>query len=347
MTSPTLWVARNARGAYLGIDTVAFSGPVSAVRDLSLTKLDASHFADWDTGEITRDRTMFRLRSGARLTITDGAGVRHQSATVEASLPKLVTGSNFDPLSVMQATFAMRSLYDEVAEGVRWEASFLSLRLTRVDATGHISGVTERDRLLRTMALLPVPRLPPTSLRNDDRRGGALTLARGPGRRWKMVAYDKHAEVEARSSRSRGATKAAALRDLNRARGVLRCELVLRRPVLRALALDTIAQLDDDRLGREHRRRFHEVGLGLSIKDMGRIVREVVAVQNLKPQSQMMMLAVLLCDFYGEETGLKSDVVRKYRKHARALGFVPEAFAEQGPAVRLDYDLARQVREAA
>ncbi len=342
---PILCEPTQPRGAYLGLDTVAFRGSLDTVlvdRLERLERVESTETVDWRTGEIGIDRFIYLLPSGGRFRITCQPG--HPTfGTVEASLPKVATGSNFDPLPSVDALVVMRALYDEVGERARWKQSFLDQQLMRADATGHFTDVTQRDRLLTALAFLPVPLLPPTSLRHDTGRGGALTLSRGPGRRWKMVTYDKEAEVAARATRAQGEKRAAAARDLARSRGVLRCELVLRRPVLRELCMDTVGQLDDSVLSVEHRRRFHQVGLGLSVAGMDTIARKASMATDMTPQARAIMLAVLLYDFLGEESGLKDDVVRKYRKCARELGFAAESITDGGIPVRLDYDLARQV----
>ena len=68
---------------------------------------------------------------------------------------------------------------------------------------------------------------------------------------------------------------------------------------------------------------------------------------NLNPQSRTMMLGVLLHDLVGVDSGLKGDVVRKYRKLAREEGVLLGSLPDIAPRVRLDYDLARMVEEAA
>lgn len=328
-------------GAYLGIDTVAVCGEIRDIDASDLYSLDSSRYVDWSTGAAKLDRTIFRLPSGGRLTLRSRRGL--MTASIEASPSKLLRGSNFHPSTAAEVRAVMSHLYAEVGERGRWATRFGDMRLTRVDATGHIREVSQRDRLLRALATLPVPRNPPTALRHDRARGGALTLSRGPGRHWKLVAYDKEAEVAHRAARSRGATRAAAMRDLRHARGVLRVEVVHRTPVLRRLAVVTVGDLSDQVFAQQHRRRFDQVGLGLEIGGLMTAVRVAHEASNLTPQQRVMAMGVLLFDLAGVDTGLKPEIVSKHRRRARALGLAPEALDSAGPPVRLDYDTARQV----
>jgi hypothetical protein len=329
------------RGAYLGIDTIAVRGEVISARTPD-TRIEALRVVDGPTGEIGLEKVISRLPSGGRLMLSQRAG-GCLFATIEASVPKVRTGSNFDPSSVMSAVEVLESLYDEAGQWCRWNAPLMDLSLTRVDATGHINGVTHRDRHLRTLAMLNVRSLP-TNLRNDPQRGGALTLSSGPGRRWKMHAYDKTAEIRARATRCRGATREQARRDLGRSDGILRCELVLRSPSLRAVGMATVRELDEETLAREHRKQFHRVGLGLSVAGFNKIIESVENMpEKMSGHDEVMMLGLLLCDLAGYAPRLGAVTARKHRNNARDLGFVPDMLLDLGSSVRLDYDSARQV----
>lgn len=325
---------------------MGWEGPASDIDIRSLEALsERLQLLSGTTGEVHVDKKIFRLpESRARLTLKYSLGKLHV-AQLECSLPKVKTGSNRNPLPLVEAMRVMRDVDEEAARYLFWEQPFQERGLYRIDATGHIRGVRNRWRILKSIGDLQGLPHPP-QVRRDPRLGWAQSFACGPGSgSWKFIAYDKQAEIAHRMRWAKGAEQEMAHRDFPDSGELVRCELRLRKAELRRLQMPRAMDLREETLMQEHRRRFHEVGLGRSVMGMNHALQKIRR-SSLSASDQTMLLGVLTCDLFGENPGLSDKCLRKHRKNARRLGIAIEDVQGIAEIVRLDYDRGIEVREA-
>ena len=330
-------------GPVVGIDTMRWGGPVRAVERLDDLKIvDDLSSIDLETGELSHKKVVGRIPGGGTMWLYY-EGTRITSARIEASLPKVLTGSNFTLLSLRDALPVMERLDAKAGRYVEWADPFDGRHIYRADAASHFSGVTHRDHLLRGLATAPgYPQR--SAVRHDRQRGGAMSLTRGPTGRSGCL-YDKQGETLSRSRRARSPrTREAAQRELAITKDVLRYELRLRSSALTKIGITTVATLALEPLAAAHQSCFHEFGFGLEVAGMNEVVHKALhADSKLTGHDRLMTLGVSLAEFYNEVVPLSEESRRKYRGLQRALGIAPSDFASVAPVVRLDYDTGAQV----
>lgn len=242
-------------------------------------------------------------KARARLQSVTGVGL----AYVEASLPKVLLGSNVDPLPYERMREAIETILRDLGRHlVVDDAREAALRVLRVDLVRDFEGVIDHGLLLRGLETTPRNRCYHGQLHSHGGEPETLTFG---VHSWSITLYDKHAE-------SKGVAP----------KGRLRCEVRLRERRLgqkwtqeRGGAIRVVSDISEDRMEQLARASFDLAGLGSRVVSKPEALRRASELP-LKPQERAALMLVLECDGGGLRSGFDAKTVRKYRKLARDNG---------------------------
>jgi hypothetical protein len=218
----------------VGFDTVAVKGRTSMGNMLELDRVWSQQSVDRQTGEVAQTRpggdTQVLLGAATAkvklFTAPDGAAVMK----VEASLPRVLLGHNWDGIPVADLDDAVDELLFRLADHFDDVPRVEDVRLTRLDLTRDFLNVRNPSATLTAIAAHPARRA--TTHEKFRRNGHELqTLIHGSGRYWLARAYDKVYEQRQRSAPPADRTTQ------------LRFELQLRSKILPNLGLTTVPAL--------------------------------------------------------------------------------------------------------
>lgn len=281
------------------------------------------------------------LHSGARV----GVDLKHGGAPeawVEFSAPKIANGDNVVPLPLREAVAVGREVYEEASALVDWVDDFDNLRVLRLDVDNDFQEVPQQDALLGALARVRAPYSPKTRLFPDASKNGATTLTRGPASRWLATLYSKEGEALHRARYAED--KAAAAREVERAKGRLRYEARLR-PEAMGRHLRLVRDLEADALSGLARSYFDRVGYGLEVSGMQRVVATVMAADTMRTNTKLALIGWLFLEAQGIPAEQHRNRRADYARRARELGVGAAELLELAvsESVRLDYEARRAV----
>ena len=219
----------------VGFDTVAVAGRTSMSNVWELDRVWSQQSVDRHTGEVTHSRpggdTRLLLGQGSakvKLSTTPDEG--QAVMRVEASLPRVLLGHNWDGIAVQDLDDAVYELLGRLADHFDDVPRLTDVQVTRLDLTRDFLNVRNPSATLTAIASHPVQR---ATTNEKFRRGGQelQTLIHGSGRYWQVRGYDKVFE-------QRGKSTPPADRITQ-----LRFELQLRAKLLRRLGLSTLSDV--------------------------------------------------------------------------------------------------------
>jgi hypothetical protein len=258
-------------------------------------------------------RTLRALPGGG--TLRSGIG---GSAAVEASIPKLLGGSNVEPVGWGVVRGAVESLVEEAVAFVRPVGDPLAGRLVRVDSVRDFTGVASWEQLAPVLSSGLYYRRSRARMFRDASRGGAVTAALG-NTRFQAQLYDKFAES-----------------GLDEARGRLRFELRMGKGWVEK----SLASLDvEGRVADVRREVFDDAGFGNEVRGMGEVYDAICRQTDLGPVGAARFYAWLLATADGIHYPASKATLAKYRRLRRQmrLTIMPTRHREAVP-MRLDYD---------
>jgi hypothetical protein len=334
------------------IDTIGLSVPIISADEIGATVSIVR------SGTPDETRTFRRKLDGGGF-LAWGMG---QSAWIEASLPKRVSGGNVAGLPVAEALEAVADLYDEAAgflevrrdgvpsaplrsgsSDVRYRAgSWIEAKVVRLDLVRDFDDVHQAPFLLDGLANVPMSGRAKVRRYADAERNRAETLTVGPMAAWKATLYDKHAET--------------AGTDHEAPEGRLRFETRMRSDLLTSVwaskhggHIAQVMDLDEHRVRRLTRSMFERVGFDREVDAMGRLVQLVFGADGLTASDKRGLWCFLTAGLAGADLGYHRNTERKYRALAADLGIVagPLTHASAATVVALDYDSGREVTRRA
>jgi hypothetical protein len=283
----------------------------------------------------------------ARLTVDHRNGAGRPFARIETSLPRVVFGSNIQTVDLYQAFDAVVRLHRLSGQFVSWTGGPEDLTVNRLDLVYDIKGATDPSHLLNALAQVPGQRAGAARRYADPAHSGAQTLVRGSSTRWMAYLYDKHQEVLSHRRAIQNAHgRTHADRMVEASRGVLRCEVRLRRDILRGAGMNTVGDLDPDVLRHLSRHYTRRAGFEDTVGGVGDL-REWCHRKLSGPNAKHVRtaLAQTLMDALGVSGGATGRSVRKYRRNATDMGLTREMLGMTPiPGQRIDFD-SRQVVE--
>jgi hypothetical protein len=308
------------------IDTLAFSFPIFD-RDSTGATTSIAHEGTEDEVRSSRQK----LRNGGFVAFANV----HDSAWVEASLPKRLDGQNIEALTVRDALEVARSAMEEATEfvtptkmGERFELS----KLIRLDGVRDFDDVSSISEILNGLAAVPREARLKVRRFQDAQRNNTESLRVGP-KSWNAQMYDKHAETG-------GEAEVGRLRFEVRMRSD---QLTDQRAKKEGYLMRQLVDVTEERVGLLTRRSFERVSFDREVVGKASVARKVFGSSLMSPREQSQLWAYLTAP--GVAESMAPNTRSKYRRLAAELG-VTMAAADTEMAdiyARLDFDAGREV----
>jgi hypothetical protein len=323
----------------VGVDTLKVRGAIKTPTDFSIfTHLGMRNFCDEGFVESTG---VVRVAEAPTFKVD----FKHEptEVTFEFSVPSLLHGHNSIAVSVEEALDTVdRAMHRTPFE---WLDEPSDLRVARLDLVRDFQFSDHRalDSFIEGQRLLDLPYRPPVQTWTSS--SGYSNLRWGSGKRWRVSVYDKAEEIRSRAFNGRRGPEREHLLDLaEEADGILRNELLLRRPVLKEQGVHTLKDLTEGEAVSLHRKYFDRAGLAHEIGNLDK-VKTVALLANERDQKVIpKVVGMLYCDVHNIPYSLSRNTKRGYRRIAGRIGLnVADVAGQRDGSVRLDYDLGELV----
>ena len=324
----------------VGIDTIRVGGSATPEQMLDLPHGRYTRHVNQRTGELSD--TLYKSHASLGSADLHVNVARGRDGLifwyVEASVPRLLRGDNLSPATPPEVLSALSQLESAVVQQLGAVGAPANWRVYRLDVTRDFRDVTARALLLDGLAVLPVAH---AKVRQQYRgpRGDTQTLRGGTPGRYMATLYDKHEECLARGN---GVGQVAAA-------GHVRCEVSLRRPVLRDVGLTTVASVTATAIEQVARSYFRRCGYDRQVRGMSRAMMEVhLHMDDLSDSERRKipkMLGILQMQAVGLDPMACSGTLKVHLDLARRLGLSAADFVNPGGhSLRLDFDSGTQVQ---
>ena len=266
-------------------------------------------------------------------------GPHGPAAYIECSIPRLLHGHNLHVAAVDDTVALVRDLVSRAESLVEWDQPVHAMRVMRIDITKdfRFQDHAHVDAFIEGQRLLTLPYRPDVQTWED--KAGYTNLQRGNRQRWRMSLYSKEQELASqhrgRSVHVQERVRLEAL--IEEAQGVLRSELQLRRPVLKQIGVDTVADLSDDTIQSLHQRYFRRAGLDREVGGIDKVQVARMLANSEQQKGFGTMLGLLFLEARNLPSGMSHNTEVKYRKMARDLGLSAADLTGTQHSVRLDY----------
>jgi hypothetical protein len=324
---------------FVGIDTLRVRGNIETPTDFTVfNHLGMRNLSDEGFVE---SNGVVRVAEGPTFKVD----FKHEpaEATFEFSVPSLLHGHNSIAVSVEEALDAVdRAMRRAPFE---WLDEPGNLRMARLDLVRdfQFSDDGALNSFIEGQRLLDPPYRPPVQTWTSS--SGYTNLRWGTGKRWRVSVYDKAAEIRARAFKGRcGPERDRLLALAEQASGILRNELLLRRPVLKEQGMNTMNDLTTDKAQRLHRKYFERAGLNQEIGNLDKIRTAALLADEHDQKLIPKVVGMLYCDAHDIAHTLSRNTTRHYKNVAKRLDLNPADVAgNRDGSVRLDYELGELV----
>lgn len=225
------------------VDTIRVRGPIA---DYDPSEIRVKKRVNLETGELSElpVGATYQIRDGFHLSVDHLLGTERPQASFEFSVPRYCRGENTSASTLAEVHEAIACFHDDARTFVDWETSWSDLEVRRIDIVED-RVVSDPKAAIHAMAARLGHRAGKTVVHHRADLSGAESLMRGYKTRWTVIAYDKHAEVEAHARSCRDLRTSHLLRSrLNAVKGVVRVETRLRAPVLQGLEDRRVSAID-------------------------------------------------------------------------------------------------------
>lgn len=328
----------------LGLDTLAVRGPTSE------ELLDLLHHQRFELcADTSSGATLTQLGGHAeldvgrsRVRISADRRLGRPEVRVEFSAPKLAGGHNFTTLPLSMLADAAEVVLTRVGRDLPGLPDMQVCRPTRIDLAYDFVGISFPSLTLASLAARPLPWV----RGRHEYRGadGLLESVTWRGRGWRVVAYDKAAQLAQQALRE-PSRRDVHLSWAHAAEGQLRIECQIRTGELHKHGCRTIADATPERLTAIAchfliaRCRLNELRSGS--ERLGDWMRQMAA--EGKTGEARGLLAYLNGEAFG--VPLQGTTTRdKYKKLARKLNLSSgDLTSGQTTPARLDFSAAREL----
>jgi hypothetical protein len=259
---------------------------------------------------------------------------------MECSIPKVLHGHNLHVASVDDTLELLNHLVSRAGWLVEWAQPVDAMRIMRIDLTKdfHLQDRAHLDALVEGQRLLKPAYRP--RVQTFDETGGYTNLRRGSGKRWRMSVYAKQDELVAQRPRTASGSWERALLDglIVEAEGVLRNELMIRRPVIVDVGVETVADISDQAIQTIHRKYFHRAGLDMEVGGIDKVRAAYILAEPHQQKAFGNMLGMLFLESRNLPTGVSHNTEAKYRKMARDFDLSAADLTGTQSSLRLDYE---------
>jgi hypothetical protein len=261
------------------------------------------------------------------------------TAWFEYSVPNYLEGHNLAPSSVTDVMGSASDFWTTADHFVDWATPVQELQIMRLDAALDFTSPSPSatTSLLDGLRSLDSPYHPPTTSYEHDK--GLTSVRVGRGTRWKAILYAKDQELFAHAARTRDATEKARLLHLGgQATGQVRCEVLMRKPVLRERGITTLADLNTQNVIGLHRCYFDRAGFGAAVGSN----RWTAIYRDADEQTKKLLtpvITMLTLQAHGLRMQASPNSLAKYKQVAKQHSLTAADFMPGAPtnAVRLDY----------
>lgn len=296
------------------VDTIAIRGSIS--EDSALRRHAAS--VRMREGEVVDLRGETTLPCGVALRFDSWRG--HPEAHFEASVPRLVRGSNSHAASLDEAIRLVVQAYEEAGEVVQWLSPPDKLSVMRLDLVRDFTAAEGKaEDHLAGLARVPAKNADTRSHQTPDCLG-VETLYRQTTR-WLARLYVRDALPHMEAA-SRGTAQ------------TVRYELQLRSTFLRDKSLQHLEQLSVDPLRELAWHYFKRCRFDVPVGHPERKIHvALAAMATLSPSDRRGILGQLALDCHVGTEPTRDNTVLKYRRLAANYGLTPGDMALWTPQV--------------
>ncbi|ABL81479.1 MULTISPECIES: phage/plasmid replication protein [unclassified Nocardioides] len=327
------------RESGVGIDTLAVVGPVQLRTLQELSTISHKRLIDRDTAEITdyAPSGFHSLNIGAaRVGVSAWVSGAGPQIRLQASIPRMLLGHNWDGVSPDELPRAMEVLMRGVAEALPDTPRPHEVAVTRLDLTRDFYGVRDVPATLTAIARHPMANVRVN--RRDYREDGVTlqTLTRG-NRSWIARGYDKWFE----SANSKGP---GLQRELARTRPQqLRFEVELKSKALRYRGMTKIADLLRSDLIETARYYFERCKFDVNTAQTGLSdLLDRLESDGVSAADRRNLVLYLTCADMGVSL-LSRGPFERARALANRYRLGPNSLGKSTFERRLDFDLASEV----
>lgn len=324
----------------VGVDTLALVGPTGVNTLFELDRISHRRYLDHGTGEIIdhgHSGSHSILVGGATVGIWVWEGRLGAEIRVQASVPHMLRGHNWDGVVPQELPLAVEILLDSVAEQLPDVPRPHEVRVSRVDLTRDFVDVRDPSATLRAIACHSMPRatINQQYLRPD---GSVQTLMRGNKTHWVARGYDK--SYEALHAGNDGLQRQlASVRPRQ-----LRFEVELRSKELRHRGVTTVDDLISADLTGLTRYYFERCRFDVNTAQTGMAdLVERLSIDGVTSAQKRNLIVYLTCLQHDVQPLLSRGPFEEARALANRYKLAPDSLGKSTFARRLDFDQAREV----